>query len=76
MGVRPIPVPIDADGLMPEGLDKILGEWDEEKRGCKRPRVLYTVPGKEILHAICECFDIDFVCPSLPLQLVRTLVDP
>lgn len=46
MGVRPIPVPIDADGLIPEGLDKVLGEWDEEKRGCKRPRVLYTVPGK------------------------------
>lgn len=45
MGVRPIPVPIDADGLIPEGLDKVLGEWDEEKRGCKRPRVLYTVPG-------------------------------
>lgn len=45
MGVRPIPVPIDADGLIPEGLDKVLAEWDEEKRGSKRPRVLYTVPG-------------------------------
>lgn len=45
MGVRPVPVPIDADGLIPEGLDKVLAEWDEEKRGCKRPRVLYTVPG-------------------------------
>lgn len=45
MGVRPIPVPIDADGLIPEGLDKVLGEWDESARGCKRPRLLYTVPG-------------------------------
>lgn len=47
MGVRPVPVPIDADGLIPEGLDKLLGEWNEEKRGCKRPRVLYTVPGTQ-----------------------------
>lgn len=45
MGVRPVPVPIDADGLIPEGLEKVLSEWDEEKRGSKRPRVLYTVPG-------------------------------
>lgn len=50
MGVRPVPVPIDADGLIPEGLDKVLAEWDEAKRGCKRPRVLYTVPGALILR--------------------------
>jgi aromatic amino acid aminotransferase I len=46
MGVRPVPVPIDADGLVPEGLEKVLSEWNEEERGCKRPRVLYTVPGE------------------------------
>jgi DNA-binding transcriptional MocR family regulator len=25
-------------------MNKVLEEWDEEKRGFKRPKVLYTVP--------------------------------
>jgi aromatic amino acid aminotransferase I len=25
-------------------MNKVLEEWDEEKRGFRRPRVLYTVP--------------------------------
>lgn len=71
MGVRPVPVPIDADGLIPEGLDKLLGEWNEEKRGCKRPRVLYTVPvgqnpcgsvaqaeRKKQIYAVCVKYDV------------------
>lgn len=72
MGVRPIPVPIDADGLMPEGLDKILAEWDEEKRGCKRPRVLYTVPGKRGPTFETPTVGIDF----LPSKSDRTPADP
>lgn len=44
MDVRPVPVAIDADGLIPEALDKVLSEWDEKARGCRKPRLLYTVP--------------------------------
>ncbi|KAK9900469.1 PLP-dependent transferase [Cystobasidium minutum MCA 4210] len=71
MGVRPVPVPIDADGLIPEGLEKVLSEWDEEKRGSKRPRVLYTVPvgqnpcgsvaqteRKKQIYAVCVKYDV------------------
>jgi len=44
MGVRPVPVDIDADGLVPSALEDVLKNWNEEERGCKRPRLLYTVP--------------------------------
>lgn len=44
MGVRPIPVAIDADGLIPSALEDTLKNWNEEERGQKRPRLLYTVP--------------------------------
>ena len=44
MGARPVPVPIDGDGLIPEALDTILSKWNAEEKGCKKPTVLYTVP--------------------------------
>lgn len=37
-------IKVDGEGLIPEDLNKVLEEWDEEKRGFRRPRVLYTVP--------------------------------
>ncbi|PIL29353.1 hypothetical protein GSI_09404 [Ganoderma sinense ZZ0214-1] len=41
-GVRWVPVRIDAGGIIPKELERILEEWDPE-RG-RRPHVLYTTP--------------------------------
>ncbi|GAA5841313.1 hypothetical protein JCM11251_001622 [Rhodosporidiobolus azoricus] len=44
-GIRPVALPMDGEGMTPEGMDEILGNWNEEERGgMKRPRVLYTIP--------------------------------
>ncbi|KAF2403945.1 PLP-dependent transferase [Trichodelitschia bisporula] len=44
MGVRIVPIPMDAQGLLPVELDRVLAGWDERARGARKPRVLYTVP--------------------------------
>lgn len=44
MGVRPVPIAIDHEGIIPSDLDKVLSEWDVQARGCKKPSLLYTVP--------------------------------
>ena len=44
LGIRPVPVAIDEDGLNPEALDDVLSNWNVEERGCKKPTLLYTVP--------------------------------
>ena len=42
-GIKWVPVRIDQGGLIPEDLERLLSNWDEESQG-KRPHVLYTVP--------------------------------
>ena len=44
MDVEMIPLTLDGNGIIPEYMDKVLGDWDEGKRGKKRPKVLYTIP--------------------------------
>lgn len=45
LGVGVFGVPIDAEGLLPDAIDDILGGWDPARRGGRRkPHVLYTVP--------------------------------
>ena len=44
MGVRPIGVKMDEQGLLPESMDEILSCWDVKARNAKKPVVLYTVP--------------------------------
>ena len=39
-----VPIKMDAQGLTPEHLEEVLGGWNEEERGKKRPKVLYTIP--------------------------------
>lgn len=39
-----VPIKMDGEGVLPEHLDEVLGNWDEEKRGRRRPRVFYTIP--------------------------------
>ncbi|KAM0129988.1 hypothetical protein ACHAO1_008140 [Botrytis cinerea] len=44
LGVKFLGVKMDAEGLLPEALDEILSNWDEQARGARKPFVLYTVP--------------------------------
>ncbi|KAF7723145.1 hypothetical protein EC973_002327 [Apophysomyces ossiformis] len=65
-----VPVSTDADGLVPESLEKVLAEWESTK-GQPRPRVLYTVPSggnptgatvpyerKKQIYDICHKYDV------------------
>ena len=42
-GIKWVPVKIDQGGLIPEELERVLSNWDEQSQG-RRPHVLYTVP--------------------------------
>ncbi|PZD26496.1 ARO8, Transcriptional regulator, partial [Pyrenophora tritici-repentis] len=44
LGICPIGVPIDSEGLLPEGLDDILSNWDIQTRGTRKPHLLYSIP--------------------------------
>ena len=45
LGIRPVPVGMDGQGMSAVALDKLLSEWDVEARGgMPRPHVVYTVP--------------------------------
>ncbi|GAA5883335.1 hypothetical protein JCM3774_005247 [Rhodotorula dairenensis] len=44
-GIKPVPLPMDGDGLTVDGMDQVLANWNpDEHEGMQRPRVLYTVP--------------------------------
>ncbi|KAM0751020.1 PLP-dependent transferase [Meredithblackwellia eburnea MCA 4105] len=74
-GFKPVALPMDGGGMTPEGLDELLGNWNEEERGgMKRPRVLYTVPvcqnptgatmtveRKKKIYALCVKYDVIIV---------------
>lgn len=42
LGIKAVPIPADADGLLAQDLRFTLQNWDEQKRGGPRPR-LYVV---------------------------------
>lgn len=44
LGVKPVGIPIDDQGLLPEAMDDVLSNWDAKARGSRKPHVLYTVP--------------------------------
>jgi len=71
MGVRVCGVPLDAEGLLPDGLDHIMSSWDVNARGARKPHLLYTVPTgqnptgatqsaqrRRELYAVCQKHDI------------------
>lgn len=43
-GVRPVPVPMDGQGMRADALHKLLSEWDADARKMPRPHVMYTIP--------------------------------
>jgi aromatic amino acid aminotransferase I len=44
LGIKVAGIPMDEQGLIPEAMDKILGDWDVAARGARKPHVLYTIP--------------------------------
>ncbi|KAJ7220243.1 pyridoxal phosphate-dependent transferase [Mycena pura] len=42
MGMVPVAVATDLDGISAVELDRVLTSWDEKSRGSKRPRLIYT----------------------------------
>ncbi|GAA5871437.1 hypothetical protein JCM1840_002894 [Sporobolomyces johnsonii] len=74
-GIKPVPLPMDGEGMTPEGMDELLANWNpEEHDGMRRPRVLYTVPvcqnptgatmslkRKEQIYALAVKYDVIIV---------------
>lgn len=44
LGLILFPVAMDADGINPESMDRILSKWDQSHLGKPKPKVLYTIP--------------------------------
>lgn len=44
LGIRLVGIRIDDEGPIPEDMDEILTQWDQESRQGKKPHLLYTVP--------------------------------
>lgn len=42
-GIKWVPVRMDNEGLLPDELESIIQDWDEQLQG-RRPHVLYTIP--------------------------------
>lgn len=74
MGVRVCGVPLDAEGLLPDGMDRILSTWDVNARGARKPHLLYTVPTgqnptgatqsaerRQALYKVCQKHDVYIV---------------
>ncbi|CDO75895.1 hypothetical protein BN946_scf184523.g4 [Trametes cinnabarina] len=73
-GIRPVGVPMDSEGMRSDELRKLLAEWDETARGCRRPHVMYTIPvgqnptgvtmgvaRKKEIYDICVAYDVIIV---------------
>lgn len=44
MGIKPLAIKMDADGMLATDLDEVLSNWDESARGAPKPFLIYTVP--------------------------------
>ncbi|KAH6690429.1 aromatic amino acid aminotransferase [Plectosphaerella plurivora] len=84
LGVKPIGVPIDDQGLLPDEMDAILTHWDPTARGgVRKPHVLYTVPSgqnptgatqgsdrRREIYAVCQKHDI-FIIEDEPYYFIQ-----
>lgn len=43
-GIATVGVAMDGDGILPDALDEIMADWDDDKRGSRKPKVLLLVP--------------------------------
>ncbi|KAI4139924.1 MAG: hypothetical protein L6R39_006047 [Caloplaca ligustica] len=44
LGIKPLGITMDKEGLLPSEVDRILSNWSESERGARKPFLLYTVP--------------------------------
>jgi aromatic amino acid aminotransferase I / 2-aminoadipate transaminase len=44
LGIKPIGVGMDDEGLIPQKLDEILTSWDKNHHAERKPRLLYIIP--------------------------------
>ncbi|KNG52857.1 aromatic amino acid aminotransferase 1 [Stemphylium lycopersici] len=71
LGIRPVSIPIDSEGLLPEAVDDILSDWDVYTYGTRKPHLLYTIPTgqnptgatqstarRRSLYSVCQKHDI------------------
>jgi aromatic amino acid aminotransferase I len=71
LGMKFLGVKMDSEGLLPESLDEIIGNWDEKARGARKPHLLYTVPSgqnptgatqgvqrRKDIYKICQKHDV------------------
>ncbi|KIM77125.1 hypothetical protein PILCRDRAFT_627766 [Piloderma croceum F 1598] len=74
LGVSPVPITIDGQGIRSDHLRQVLSGWDENARRMPRPHVMYIIPvgqnpsgatmgfeRKKEIYAICVEFDIIIV---------------
>ncbi|ORX39894.1 pyridoxal phosphate-dependent transferase [Kockovaella imperatae] len=79
-----VPIKMDGQGLLPDHLEQVLGGWNEEERGKRQPRVLYTVPTgqnptgatmmgerKKQIYDICCKYDV-IICEDEPYFCLYT----
>ena len=65
LGVSPVPVEIDGEGMKSDSLRKLLAEWDEEKRGAKRYVSLFHFLSlsylilSSLVHTLCIPYLLD-----------------
>ncbi|KIK69891.1 hypothetical protein GYMLUDRAFT_34285 [Collybiopsis luxurians FD-317 M1] len=78
-----MPVKVDHEGLIPQSLEKILGEWDMDHPGERRPHLIYTNPvgqnptgatmgleRKKQIYEICVKYDL-IICEDDPYYFLQ-----
>ncbi|KAK7451732.1 hypothetical protein VKT23_012412 [Stygiomarasmius scandens] len=83
MGCRGVPISMDKDGILPEALGRVLGEWEQVHPGTKRPHLLYIVPTgqnptgstlsferKKEIYEICVKYDV-VICEDDPYYFLQ-----
>ncbi|KAK8869794.1 hypothetical protein IAR55_000362 [Kwoniella newhampshirensis] len=60
--IERVAVKMDAEGMLPEHLESVLRGWDEEKRGKRRPHVMYTIPTGQNPTDVIICEDEPYYC--------------
>lgn len=82
-GIRVFGVRMDGEGMIPGELDEMLGAWDADARGCRKPHVLYTVPSgqnptgatqglarRQALYAVCQRHNV-FILEDDPYYFLQ-----
>jgi aromatic amino acid aminotransferase I / 2-aminoadipate transaminase len=49
LGVSPVPIVIDGQGMRSDHLRQVLSEWDENARRMPRPHVIYIIPVGQVI---------------------------